>query len=135
MTSPMISQTINRIQVSPGKNTIINKQVPIPRIGTTGTNGVLKALGASGIFFLRINTPIQTRIKANKVPILVISPTTLAGTNAANRLTKTRNKALLLEGVLNLGWTCENTLGIKPSWLMLKNTLDCPSSITRITEE
>src|SRR5215467_9172216 len=131
----MISQTINRIQVSPGKKTIINKQVATPSIGTTGTKGVLNARGASGIFFLITSTPIQTRIKANKVPILVISPTTLAGTKAANKLTNTRNKALLLAGVLNFGCTDENIFGNNPSLLMLKNTLDWPSSITSITEE
>ena len=131
----MINHTINRIHVSPGKKTIINKQVPIPRIGTTGTNGVLNALGASGILFLNISTPIQTRIKANNVPILVISPTTLAGTKAANRLTNTRNNRLLLAGVLNLGCTCENIFGNSPSLLILKNTLDCPNNMTSITEE
>ena len=131
----MINQTINRIHVSPGKNTIINRQVPIPRIGTTGTKGVLKALGASGIFFLSTSTPKQTRIKANKVPMLVISPTTRAGTKAANKLTNTRNNRLLFAGVLNLGCTDENIFGNNPSLLMLKNTLDCPNNITSITEE
>src|SRR4029078_10040450 len=120
---------------SPGKKTIMNKQVPIPSIGTTGTKGVLNALGASGIFFLSTNTPMQTRIKANKVPILVISPTTLAGTKAANKLTNTRNNVLLFAGVLNLGCTCENIFGNSPSLLMLKNTLDCPNNMTSITEE
>lgn len=99
----MTSQTINRIHVSPGRKTIINKQVAIPNTGTTGTNGVLNALGASGIFFRKTKTPIQTKMNANSVPILVISPTTLAGTNAANKLTKTRNSKLLFAGVLNLG--------------------------------
>ena len=131
----MINHTINRIQVSPGKKTIINKQVPIPSTGTTGTKGVLNALGASGILFRNTSTPIQTRIKANKVPILVISPTTLAGTKAANKLTNTRNNVLLLAGVLNLGCTDENIFGSNPSLLMLKNTLDCPNNITSITEE
>lgn len=91
------------IHVSPGRNTIINKQVAIPKIGTTGTKGVLKALGASGIFFRITKTPMQTKMKANSVPMLVISPTTLAGTKAANKLTKTRNSKLLFAGVLNLG--------------------------------
>jgi hypothetical protein len=81
----------------------MKRQVIIPRIGTSGTRGVLKALGASGIFDLMIITPIQTRMKANKVPILVISPTIRAGTNAANMLTNSMKRKLFLAGVLNFG--------------------------------
>ena len=73
----------------------MKKQVTIPSIGTSGTKGVLNALGASGILFRMTTTPIQTRINANRVPILVISPTTLAGTKAAKRLTNTRNSKLI----------------------------------------
>jgi hypothetical protein len=42
---------------------------------------------------------MQTRIKANNVPMLVISPTTSAGINAANALTNNINNKLLLAGV------------------------------------
>lgn len=111
----MASHTNNLNQVSNGKNTIMNKQVRTPKIGTNGTHGVLKALGASGWVLRMTNTPIQTRIKANKVPILVISPTTRAGINAAKRLTKIINKKLFFDGVLNTGCTYEKILGIKPS--------------------
>jgi hypothetical protein len=114
----MIIQIIKRNHVSPGKNTIINKQVKIPSIGTNGTNGVLKLRGALGMVLRITNTPIQTRINANSVPMLVISPTTLAGTNAANKLTKTMNSKLFFAGVLNFGWTLLNTLGINPSLLI-----------------
>jgi hypothetical protein len=89
--------------VSRGKNAIIKKQVIIPNIGTSGTNGVLKDLGASGIDFRITITPVQTKIKANSVPILVISPTTLPGIKAANALTNTRKNKLDLYGVLNFG--------------------------------
>src|SRR6478672_8259954 len=116
---PIIIHTIRRIQVSRGRKTIMNKQVAMPSTGIKGTHGVLNALGASGSFFLKTITPIQTRMNANKVPILVISPTTLAGTKAAKRLTKSMNRKLLFEGVLNLGCTSENTLGNKPSRLIL----------------
>lgn len=68
-------------------------------MGISGTKGVLKARGASGIFTRKIITPTQTNIKANNVPILVISPTTLPGTNAANKLTNTANSMLDLKGV------------------------------------
>ncbi len=86
--------------------------------------GVLNALGAFGICFLNTNTPIQTRINANKVPMLVISPTILAGIKAAKRLTNNKEKHIAFAGVLNFGCTSENTLGIKPSLLILKKTLD-----------
>src|SRR6478672_2402697 len=100
----------------------MNKQVKMPNTGTRGTRGVLKARGASGFVFLNTITPMQTRINANSVPILVISPTTLAGTNAANKLTNIMNKKLDLAGVLNLGCTLEKTDGSRPSLLMEKNT-------------
>ena len=74
----------------------------MPKIGINGTKGVLKARGASGILFRIIITPTHTRINANSVPILVISPTTRAGTKAANRLTKSIKRKLFLAGVRNL---------------------------------
>jgi hypothetical protein len=57
----------------------MNKQVTIPNIGTRGTKGVLNDLGSSGIFTRITHIPAHTSIKANKVPMLVISPTTRAG--------------------------------------------------------
>jgi hypothetical protein len=113
----------------------MNKQVRIPSIGTNGTMGVLNALGISGIFLRITQIPIQTRMKANKVPILVISPTTLAGTKAAKRLTKSMNNKLFLAGVCVTGFTEAKILGIKPSLLILKKTRLCPINITNITEE
>jgi len=77
--------------VSNGNETIINKHIKTPAIGTKGTHGVLKGLGESGSDFLNTIIPIQTRMNANKVPIETISPTTLTGTKAANKLTKTAN--------------------------------------------
>ena len=106
----------------------------MPSIGTNGTNGVLNALGKSGILLRMTQTPMQTRIKAKSVPMLVISPTTLAGTKAAKALTKTINKRLLFAGVCVIGFTAENTFGIKPSLLMLKNTRLCPINITNMTD-
>ena len=35
----------------------------------------------------------------------------------------------------NFGCVSENTFGTSPSRLIAKNTRDCPSSITRITDE
>ena len=89
----------NRIQVSAGRNNIIQRQVRMPKIGTVGTKGVLKARCTSGILLRTINTAAQTNVKANKVPILVISPATRAGTNAASPPTMTMNNKLLCAGV------------------------------------
>jgi hypothetical protein len=43
--------------------------------------------------------PMDTSAKANKVPMLVISPTTLSGTNAAKRATNTKKIQLDFAGV------------------------------------
>ena len=112
---PSANQTIRRIQVSSGKPTIIPTQTKIPRIGTSGTSGVLNGRGASGIVLRITIIPIQTKTKANKVPILVISPTIRAGTKAANKPTKMKKRTFDFQGVLNFGCTSANTFGNKPS--------------------
>lgn len=94
MTIPIPIQTIKRTQVSPGNEYIKNRHTKIPKIGTKGTNGVLNERGALGWVLRRINTPTHTNTKANKVPILVISPTMETGTKAANTLTNTANNKL-----------------------------------------
>ncbi len=50
-------------------------QTNIPSIGTNGTQGVLNSLFISGLVLRKTITATQTSIKANKVPILVMSPT------------------------------------------------------------
>ncbi|KAA6315686.1 hypothetical protein EZS27_033895, partial [termite gut metagenome] len=108
---------MRRTHVSNGKKAIINRQVAIPSIGTSGTSGVLNARGTSGIFFRITQIPAQTMTKASKVPMLVSSPATRAGTNKVKTLIRVRNSRLLLYGVLNLACTCENDFGSKPSLL------------------
>src|ERR1700682_1144083 len=82
-----------------------------------------------------IHTPAQTRMKAKRVPIQIFSPVTSAETKAASRPVKTKKSRFDLYGVLNRGCTSEKTLGTRPSRLIEKKTRDCPSNITRITEE
>ena len=82
-----------------------------------------------------INTPAHTKVKANSVPMLHISPATLAGTKAANRPTNTMKSRLLRAGVRYFSWICENNGGNKPSLLILRKTRLCPSSVTMITEQ
>lgn len=65
----------------------------MPKIGTNGTSGVLKFLFKLGSLTRRIQTAAQTKINANKVPILVKSPATEPGTNAAKKPTN-KNKII-----------------------------------------
>src|ERR1019366_3485084 len=57
MAIPIASQTIRRSQVSPGRLAIKAKEMTIPRMGTSGTNGVLKGRCSSGRRTRRIHTP------------------------------------------------------------------------------
>ena len=66
---------------------IIATQTPTPNKGIKGTNGVLNSRTILGSLTLSIMTEIQTNTKANKVPILVMSPTISPGINAANEPT------------------------------------------------
>lgn len=89
--TPINNQTPNRSQfVHPSPN-IIALQTSIPRIGTKGTKGVLKLRFKSGRFMRNIQTPAQTNINANRVPMLVMSPTISPGTKAANNPMKIKN--------------------------------------------
>ena len=71
--SPMISQTINLIQVILGSPVIRNMQLATPRSGMIGLSGTLKVRCLDGSLMRRIIIPKQTRTKANRVPILVRS--------------------------------------------------------------
>ncbi len=115
MAKPIINQTANLTQVSQGKNTIMAIQVKMPKIGIKGTKGTLNGRLASGFVFLKIKMPTQTIKKANKVPMLVISPTTFMGTNAAKSPINTQSIMFDLYGVLNFACTSENIFGNKPS--------------------
>src|SRR5690554_2774987 len=101
MAIPIASHKSSLHQLSFSKESIKYPQTTTPAIGTKGTNGTLKALGASGIFLRITNTPIQTKEKANRVPMLTICPKSLIGTNPAKILTKTIKKILVFQGVRN----------------------------------
>lgn len=114
--NPINIQTNELIWVSPGKEMIIDAQTKIPRSGTIGTNGVLKGRTNVGFDFLKIITPAHTKINANKVPMLVKSPATLPGINAAKAPTNANKTQFDLKGVLYLGCKSENNFGSKPSF-------------------
>ena len=121
---PTTNQTKSRAQLVQPNPNIIAAQTITPKVATTGTAGVLNGLGISGCFTRMIHTPIQTRINANNVPILVISPTISAGIKPANKADITKNIRLDLYGVLYFGCTSEKALGTNPSRLIEKNTRD-----------
>ena len=119
MMKPIASQPNNLNQFVQPKPNIMAAQTMMPKIGTSGTSGVLNCLGRLGSVFLKMITAAHTSINANKVPILVISPTISPGINAANKPTSTRMIRFALYGVLYFGCTSLNTFGNKPSRLML----------------
>ena len=47
----------------------------------------------------------------------------------------TKNSMFAFHGVWNFGCTSEKIFGTRPSWLIEKNTRDCPISMTRMTDE
>ena len=92
----MASHTKSLSQLVQPNPKIIAAQTIIPNIGTSGTNGVLNCLGNSGFVFLKMITAAHTRINANKVPMLVMSPTISPGTNAAKAPTNIKMIKLAL---------------------------------------
>ena len=86
----MSNQMMRRAQLVQPKPYIIAEQTNTPIIEVNLYAGVLKARGSSGFLTRSIQTPIQTNIKANKVPILVISPTISPGTKPAKTLTNAK---------------------------------------------
>src|SRR5947199_10039272 len=107
----------------------------MPRSAVIGSTGALKARGMSGRLTRMIQTPMQTRMNAKSVPMLVISPTMSSGRNAAKIAVKKKNSQFDLYGVLKRGCTSEKTFGNRPSWHMEYNTRYWPLSITSITDE
>src|SRR5215472_12431992 len=111
----MSSQTTKRSQLLRPREYIKAKLTSIPKIGTTGTQGVRNGRSCAG-FFLRITqTPAHSITKANSVPMLVMRPTMLRGRNAENGAMKKKNSRFERHGVRNRGWICENTAGTRPS--------------------
>ena len=78
-------------------------QMMIPKIGTSGTRGVLNGRLASGFVILITQMPAHTKINAKSVPKLVKSPATLPGTNPPKSETNTNRIMFDLKGVRNLG--------------------------------
>ena len=86
----------------------------MPRMGMSGTRGTLNALSTPGMVLRSIITAAQTSVNASRVPMLVISPATSAGTMDARNATKTIKRILLCAGVRNLGFIFEKNGGRSP---------------------
>ena len=114
----MTSQTTSRSQLVQPSPKIIEPHTTMPRIATTGSAGTLKPRGTSGRRTRMIHTPAHTRMNANSVPMLVMSPTMFSGTNAAKSAVKKKNMMFDFYGVRNVGWTSEKTFGTSPSSLI-----------------
>src|SRR3569623_1419466 len=131
---PIASQMPSRVQFGQPRPKIIAELTITPRMGTSGTSGVLSWRGAFGSRTRSTHTPMHTSTNANNVPIDVMSPTMSPGTKPANAPTRTKNTRFALYGVKYFGWTSENIFGTSPSRDIEKNTRDWPISSTRITD-
>ncbi len=90
MTRPISIQANAVSWVRLSSDTIIPLQIRIPRIGTRGTMGVRNGRAREGSERRMIITPMQTRTKANSVPMDVRSPAREPGINPANRPDKNK---------------------------------------------
>ena len=115
---PITSQTPSRAQLSGPSPKIIAPHTNTPAPATTQTAGTLKPRGSSGRRTRSITTPMQTRMKANSVPMLVMSPTMSSGMNPPNSAVKTKNVQFDLYGVRCFGCRSENSFGTRPSRLI-----------------
>ena len=82
---------------------IMAKQTRMPRIGTSGTNGVLYGRGISGCVRRMIMTPTQTITNASSVPMLVMSPRLESGTKPGEEADEDHEDRLERHGVRNFG--------------------------------
>src|SRR5690349_6840175 len=121
MNMPMISHITRRSQVTPGKLYIHQREKAMPRVETTGTMGVLKGRGKSGLRRRSTHTPPETMANASKVPMFSISPSWLMGRDAAKKATKVPTLSVEIHGVRNLGWITLKNPGRSPSRDMEKN--------------
>src|SRR5690606_6635489 len=98
-TNPISSQMPRRSQLSNGREAINNMQTMMPKIGITGTNGVLNGLSSSGLVLRSTRMPTQTSVNANSVPILTMCPRSETGTNPAKTDTKIMKIRFVFQGV------------------------------------
>src|SRR3954471_8671141 len=103
MSRPMMSQMMSRYQFSAGSENISSRQVAMPKIGTSGTNGARNGRFAFGFVLRMTMTAPQTMTKAKSVPMLVISASIESGMKPAIAATKMPVKMVDFQGVRNFG--------------------------------
>lgn len=101
--------------MSSGKASICAKHIPAPRIGTKGTNGVLKGRIMSGCVLRSTIMDTQTIVNASSVPIETNSPNTLIGKRPAMIPVEMQVTTVALCGVLYALCTFEKNFGSNPS--------------------
>src|SRR4030042_2517866 len=115
MSRPASSQAPNRNQVTLGGLYMRYKQKPTVVSGVKGTPGVLNFLSTSGRVFLKTTTPMETRTKANRVPMLQRSMIIDNGKRPAIAAVTIPVTQVQMWGVLWTGWTRENEAGRRPA--------------------
>src|SRR5580698_1185261 len=128
-----MSQPIITSHVTRGSLLMTNSAVTIPRIGTSGTNGVLNGRSISGCRTRSTQTPAHTIVNASSVPMFTRSDRKSMSFTAGMSATIEPTTIVEIHGVRNLGCTADAHLGSSPSLDIEKNTRDWPSSITSIT--
>ena len=86
-----------------GSSNIRTKQKTAAIIGTQGTHGTLNERGRLGWVFRNTITPIETKTKAERVPMLTSSATVLIGVMPAIMATVIPVIQVLRKGVLYFG--------------------------------
>src|SRR6185312_4316466 len=127
MNMPMISHITRRSQVTAGRLYIHQRENNTPRMGTSGTHGVLNGRGKSGLRRRSTHTPAETMANASNVPMLTMSPSSLMGSEAASKATKKPTLSVESQGVRKRGWIVLKKLGNSLSRDIEKKTRDCPS--------
>src|SRR5947199_9388029 len=107
----------------------------IPSVQTTGAAGTRNPRSSSGLRTRMIQIPAQTRMKANNVPILVVSPVTSAGTNAARTPVNLNNTTTYVEGLRYRGSTPEKMCRTNPSRLTEENMRELANLIIHMAAE
>lgn len=96
---PKAIQMINRAQVIIGKLNMSNKQNIMPSVGIKGTSGQRKGRGRDASVRLKIITPVQTNIKAARVPMFVSSAAWPISIKSADPATATPVSIVGMNGV------------------------------------
>ncbi len=115
-----------RSHVTHGNSNINHPHDTIASNGTQGTNGVRKGRARVGSARRKITIPAATSTKANRVPMLHNSTTSLMFVAAEKTATSTPVKIVVTCGVRNLGCTLAAHWGSKPSRAMEKKMRGWP---------